>query len=275
MRLPTILLTVSVLLAMASPVVADEPASYYLSLGDSLSTGYQPGLGDTDQGYADQLFPGLKAAVPSLELVKLGCRGETTTTMIKGGICPYDQGSQLGAAAMFLRDHPGQVRYLTIDIGGNDVNRCVKSGASTGYQVGYQCIVKAVGTVAANLWAIVSKVRATGGTAPVYAGMTYYDPVLAAWLTGKSGQALARTSVPLVGAVNDMERMLYSWADFRVADVSKAFASGDFRTQAGGLPLNVSRLCLWTYMCLRKDIHPNADGYQQIARTFAPLMTRT
>jgi lysophospholipase L1-like esterase len=269
MRLPAILLTVSVLLAMASPVAADEPATYYLSLGDSLSVGYQPGLGNTDQGYADQLFPGLKAAVPSLELVKLGCRGETTTTMLKGGICGYDQGSQLATAVKFLRDHPGRVRYLTIDIGGNDINRCVKGGSS----IDSRCIVGAVRTVAANLWAIVSKVRATGGTSPVYAGMTYYDPVLASWLTGKSGQALAKASVPLVGAVNDMERMLYSWAEFRVADVSRTFATGDFKTQVGGVPLNVSRLCQWTYMCLQKDIHPNAAGYRQIAQTFAPLMT--
>src|SRR5712664_1410476 len=80
----------------------EPPASYYLSLGDSLSQGVQPDPSGTSvrtrDGYADQLYPALHRQHPGLRLVKLGCPGETTATMIKGGICSYPGGSQLAAA---------------------------------------------------------------------------------------------------------------------------------------------------------------------------------
>ena len=66
--------------------------------------------------YAQQGIPGLQA-------VNLGCGGETTTTMINGGHCTskYSTGSQLGDAEAFLQAHPGQVAFITLDIGADDV----------------------------------------------------------------------------------------------------------------------------------------------------------
>src|SRR5215472_7269902 len=76
--------------------------SYYLSLGDSLSLGVQPARTGQDvatsRGYPDRLAAMLRAKLPHLRLVKLGCSGETTATMIHGGICPYPAGSQLDEA---------------------------------------------------------------------------------------------------------------------------------------------------------------------------------
>ncbi|MEU5878812.1 hypothetical protein [Spirillospora sp. NPDC047279] len=48
--------------------------------------GAQPGQGP-DEGYTDVLYAALKQRDPHLRLVKLGCGGETTTTMLNGGIC--------------------------------------------------------------------------------------------------------------------------------------------------------------------------------------------
>ena len=66
-------------------------AIYHLALGDSLSQGVQPDAAgasvQTGQGYADQLYAALLPAHPGLRLVKLGCPGETSRTMIDGGIC--------------------------------------------------------------------------------------------------------------------------------------------------------------------------------------------
>ena len=40
--------------------------------------------------------------------------------------CHYAAGSQLDAAVAFLEAHPGQVAFITIDIGANDLlNRCI------------------------------------------------------------------------------------------------------------------------------------------------------
>ena len=66
------------------------PASYYLALGDSLSQGVQPAATgasvETPQGYPDQLYAALHPRHPGLRLIKLGCPGETSSTMIDGGI---------------------------------------------------------------------------------------------------------------------------------------------------------------------------------------------
>ncbi len=97
--------------AASSPAArrAAPPVSYYLALGDSLSQGVQPDASGasvrTQEGYANQLYSALRVHQPGLRLVKLGCPGETTATMISGGICRYPGGSQLAAAVRFLGAH--------------------------------------------------------------------------------------------------------------------------------------------------------------------------
>jgi hypothetical protein len=79
--------------AAPAPARHKPPVSYYLALGDSLAVGVQPDAAgtsvETRSGYADQLYAALRRSHPGLRLVKLGCPGETTVTMMKGGICTY------------------------------------------------------------------------------------------------------------------------------------------------------------------------------------------
>ena len=104
------------------------PPTYYLALGDSLAQGVQPDAAgasvETQDGYPDQVYAALRPSHPTLKLVKLGCPGETTSTMINGGICRYPGGSQLKAAVAFLHAHRGRVLLVTIDIGANDPEDC-------------------------------------------------------------------------------------------------------------------------------------------------------
>src|ERR1035437_1347805 len=93
--------------------VGPGAATYYLSLGDSLSTGVQP-IGPeswqfrTDQGYADQLAELTRPRLPGLQVVKLGYPGESTTTMIDGSLGEYPHGSQLAEAGpLFFGDRGG------------------------------------------------------------------------------------------------------------------------------------------------------------------------
>jgi hypothetical protein len=88
-----------------------------------------------------------------------------------------------------------------------------------------------------------------------------------------------RLSVVLVHALNGVEAAAYRTSGFRVADVATAFSTNDFahREQlpgVGSVPRNVHRICSWTYMCARNDIHANTAGYRQIALTFAKLLQR-
>jgi hypothetical protein len=62
---------------------AASKATYYLSLGDSLA---DEG-GGVKHDYPDQLFKLVRAEFTQLRLVKLGCGGESTDSMIYGGIC--------------------------------------------------------------------------------------------------------------------------------------------------------------------------------------------
>ncbi len=66
-----------------------------------------------------------------------------------------------------------------------------------------------------------------------------------------------------------------------VADVQAAFSTTDFADTAtlpgiGTVPLNVARICTWTWMCapapIGPNIHANSAGYQVIAVAFQQVI---
>ncbi|HEX5147666.1 MAG TPA: SGNH/GDSL hydrolase family protein [Candidatus Limnocylindrales bacterium] len=261
---------------LAAPGASEEHAKlYYVSVGDSLAAGVQP-IGDpadlyrTDEGYAEQLQAIARESSPKLSLVKLGCPGETTTTLIDGGICEYPHGSQLDEAVAFLHAHRQMVAFVTIDIGANDFP-CFEP----------ECVAAGVGTVQSNLPRIIAALRAAVGPDVPIVGMTIYNPLLAAWLLGPAGQAYAQFSATsLLGPLNALLTGLYLASGAGVADIESAFSSNDFSTLVdigfGPIPRNVARICTWTWVCapapLGPDNHPNAAGYGQIARAFADAL---
>ena len=277
-------LAVALLLAFAQPVAAVGPGRsgghapvYYLSVGDSLAAGVQP-IGDpanmyrTNDGYADQLYAIAKSRFPNLVLVKLGCPGETTGTMIAGGICDYHHGSQLDEAVAFLHAHHRFVAFVTIDIGSNDFP-C---------QTGLSCLPPGVASIQANLPTILGALRKAAGPGVPIVGATIYDPFLGAWLTGPDGRAFAELTV--FGAIVPLNQMLtgiYGAAGMPVADIEGAFSTTDFVTTVplppfGDVPLNVVRICQWTWICapppLGPNNHANAAGYRAMAEAFEAVL---
>ncbi|MFC1413793.1 SGNH/GDSL hydrolase family protein [Streptacidiphilus sp. N1-12] len=253
------------------------PPHYYVSLGDSLAAGYQPDVHtNTSLSYTDQLYTQLKKHDPRLVHIKLGCSGETTGTMIDGGICSYPGAtSQLDAAVKFLRAHRGEVRYVTLDIGANNVDGCLAGGA-----IDQACTTAGVATVGTQLPQIAGALRRAGGGSPEYVGMNYYDPFLAVWLTGPAGQALAQQSTALSTVLNGVIAKGLHRNGFALADVSKAFSTDDFTDQVtlpgvGAVPLNVARICAWTWECTPyHDIHANPTGYGVLAAAFEKTLER-
>ncbi len=248
-------------------VPAAAPAPRYLALGDSLAFGYQPSK-VFDQGYVNQLLAILHAKEPGLASTNLGCPGETSRSLRLGGVCSYPGGgSQLDTAVAFLRAHRHSVRLVTIDIGGNDVDRCVTATA-----IDQTCFRQGLWTIAVNLFRTVYRLREAAPGVTIV-GMTYYDTALAAWLTGPAGQSVAKASLPLAHELNGLLRLLYRSAGFRVADVAGAFSTDDMTTLVGGIPLDVARVCQWTWMCTAApDIHANTAGYGVIAQAFAAVL---
>jgi lysophospholipase L1-like esterase len=245
----------------ASTVAASAAPLYYVSLGDSLAAGTQPGSFSTNESYTDQLFADLRARMPTLQHEKLGCPGETTGTMISGGLpfegrtgtslCQYSHGSQLAEATSFLHAHRQFVTLVTIDIGANDILNDPTGG---------------VAAIRANLPVILDALRAAAGPDVPIVGMNYYDPRLAlVWFTNPSGLA---AEVAAAVAFNNFLEGIYAAKADKVADVEAAFSTTN-TTIVGGLPVDVAVLCAWTWICTPShNIHANATGYHMIALAF-------
>ena len=246
---------------LAAPLAgASSKAEFYVSLGDSLAQGYQPIGGPPspesppgyNQGYVDQLFKLTRDRYQQLREVKLGCGGETTTTLRFGGICAYGEGSQLAEAVTFLEENAGQIAFVTIDIGANDV------------------FAGTPAAVAVNLPSILTALRAAAGPDVPIIGMNYYDPFLpVAWAEG--GLAAVQAEVAGIVGFNNLLEGIYAAAGDPVADVEQAFSVTDL-TPVNGTPTNVLRECEWTWACARPpvgfDIHANTEGYGMIAGAF-------
>ena len=262
LRLLAVACALAVWLFVPAPTVAASAAPlYYVSLGDSLAAGTQPGSFSTNESYTDQLYADLHARMPALQHVKLGCPGETTATMISGGLsfegrtgkklCQYPHGSQLAEATSFLQAHQRFVALVTIDLGANDILNDPTGG---------------VAAIGQNLPAILDALRAAGGPDVPIVGMNYYDPRLAlVWFTNPSG--LAAEVAAAVGFNNFLEGIYAAKGD-KVADVETAFSTTN-TTLVGGLPVDVAVICAWTWVCTpSQNIHPNATGYHMIALAF-------
>ncbi len=260
--------------AAAAPAHA-RGAPYYLALGDSLSQGVQPLSASsktdvvTNQGYVDDLYAYYKTRIPGLKLEKLGCPGESTTSMINGGGCSYALGSQLAEAVSFLQQH--RVALLTFDIGPNDVTFCVEKGDPTAIA---DCVANQLQSVIGpNLTYILTQLRLAGPTVPMFA-MNFYDPFLGLW---NANQTLAAATVPLLQTLNSVEEVIYADFNVHVANVEHSFQTTNFTLLPQvGLPVNVALICAWTWACGQNhDIHANATGYAVIAVTFEGVIRRS
>lgn len=272
------------LLAFANVAFAsehDNGVRHYLSLGTSLAVGIQPDVTGvnrlTDEGYADQLQDIVAPKFRKLKLTKLGCPGETTVTMINGGKCDYDAGSQLAQAVEFLHAHKGKVAIVTIDVGVNDVlaANCIDVVTSN---VSVGCLFNAFNGVSNNLATILVTLKQAAHPDTEFVAMNYYNTFLAFWLTGPAGQALAYQSKALADILNyDVLGTVYAGFGIPVADVAAAFGSNYFDpSSVPGLPQNVLNICIYTWMCapspVGPNIHANRFGYGVIAATIAATL---
>src|SRR5262245_28096829 len=271
-RSTLIALLVAAALAATSAASANEGTTYYVSLGDSLAVGVQPigppPFNETDRGYTDKIFSALEAADPKVKHIRLGCGGESTTSMLEGSQLPsvasscgppsfyvhrYPHKTQLAEAVSFLRAHRGFVRLVTIDIGANDA---LGPGGDS--------------EIAENLPTILAELRTAAGPAVPIVGMNYYGVLLPlAWAEG--GLPAVQADVAQVLAFNDLLEGIYAAAGDPVADVESAFSTTDL-TLVGGVPANVSRICEWTWMCSLGDVHANDAGYSAIAGAFLDVL---
>ncbi len=272
--LATAMLAVA-LLGSGNSAGAVSSSTYYVSLGDSLAAGEQP-IGSFKHGYANQLLKEVRHGIPGLRLVKLGCPGETTASMISGvgSICTYPSGSQLDEAVSFLHAHPGHISFVTIDIGANDwLGACFD-----GTLIHLACTEGILPGVALNLRTILDELQAAAPGVPI-AGMSYYDPFLGFWvLDPVHGEAIARHDEAVEDVFNAGLVGAYEDEGVVVADVAGAFDIANFTDlvdtkKFGVIPVNVASSCAWTWFCTRYvDVHPNKEGYAVITEAYVEVL---
>jgi lysophospholipase L1-like esterase len=257
----------------ASSVPQASGPAYQLSLGDSLAAGV--GATTNSLGYVDQIAAAESSSFPGLRVEDLACSGATTSSMISGPGCSYVTGTQLGDAEAFLRDHPGSVRYVTIDIGINDIGRCY-----SGVPVGPGCDTAGLSQVATDLPIILQALETAAPGVPIF-GMDYYNPFLADWVVdGLAGPGLTTEVAAPFNTLNSALTQLYGAGGAIPVDVEGSFATRDFvmtgRWNGATVPQNVARTCEWTYMCdgSALSIHANDAGHAHIAGDFEQAIDR-
>lgn len=298
MRRRLSILTVLVMVVAVIPVSAsaDPPTGVYISLGDSLAAGTQANEGViTDDSYTDVLFQRVADQLGLSTHVKLGCPGETSTTFFAGG-CPaeaalggYTTGNQFGDALVEVAAAGADLRLITIDIGANDVLRCLSD--LQGQLTLEACLTNvALPTLAGNLTTILATLQAVAPGVPIV-GMNYYNPLLA-WVLDDANapfSGLGLASQNLVLALNSLLHLAYGGAfgggavtPVPVVDIAGAFHAFDATR-------NVKDVCRFTLMCERDgadlvmsdwdpdpgpqpDIHPTDMGYRQMAWAFMQTM---
>jgi lysophospholipase L1-like esterase len=265
--------------------------AYYVSLGDSYSIGYQPT--STNPGGGTPGYTAYVAKKEKLTLENFGCGGATTSSIIASIGCgdpaysdavPYPTTTQEQAALTFIADNPGEVKLVTVSIGGNDVTSCAGlSGATTAQILG--CVEAADTAITTNVTSLVSSLdgalTANGDTAPVI-GLTYPDVILGDWVypAGATNQSLASLStVAFDNLINPALEAAYGGAahfvnvtqapykeatagdDTPLTDTTKV---GTYFKADGLLPDAVDEVCQLTYFCTLGNIHANDKGYNFI-----------
>jgi lysophospholipase L1-like esterase len=274
-----VLALVATLALPAAAQAATPKPQYYVSLGDSYATGFQPtapGKGaNTRNGFAYQVPKLARARGYRYKLVNFGCGGETTVSLLKrkercSGAVPggadYAGRTQIAAAERFLRAHRGRVGLITVSIGGNDVTRCARDADPI------PCVGAAVTAINENVTAIAERLRKAAGRNVRIVGTTYPDVILGQWVGENANQNLAKLSVTAFkDFINPALSKAYAAAGGKLVDVTAATGAYGSLEELVALPSGtlvpkpVADVCRLTYYCQFRDIHARTSGYRLIA----------
>jgi lysophospholipase L1-like esterase len=255
---------------------------YDVSVGDSFATGYQPVASATahrdTHGFAYQVIDMAKTKGDDFTLRNFACDGATTTTILQQDGCAlsapgpasesYAGQTQAAAADRFIAHHPGQIRLITVSIGGNDILGCAAAA------ILIPCVTDALTGIEDNLRQLLSGLRAAAGPTVPIVGLTYPDVFLGYAKSKDPAQSnLAAVSEPAFEHVlNPALAAQYAAAGATFIDVTKASGGYIPLTETtrsgshGATPVAVADVCALTYACRLHDVHPTTRGYALIAR---------
>jgi lysophospholipase L1-like esterase len=266
-----------VLGAAQAAQAAGTSKTYYVSLGDSYSVGYQPDRGSTP-GYTVVV-----AKATRLTLVNFGCGGATTTSLVSSVGCPdvlphttggvtYPTTTQEAAALSFLNAHRGHIGLITVSIGGNDVTACASQANPI------SCVGTAVAGMKKNVTSLAAALRTAAGPKVPLIGLTYPDVILGSYVyptnpANASVLSLAKLSVvAFKSLINPALTKAYGSAQGSLVDVTKATGAYVPLTKTvhsrtyGTIPAAVASVCTLTWFCAQGNIHATTKGYTLIGK---------
>jgi lysophospholipase L1-like esterase len=221
----------------------------YLALGDSLAANV--GIDDPRNGYVSRFHRYMEGKTArQLGLINLGISGESSLSI-------YKQGGQLERALTELRARKNdgnaatKVSVLTIDLGANDLLAHVNSPECGNAPRSTPCqarVTSALSTFEANFTDILAQLRAELEPGAEFYVMTAYNPFDLGW-----GISIEEFSNGIIDQLNAIIRRVGTAAGAKVADPA---------------PLMKGKAGAWT-LILQADIHPNPDGYQVLAYSYA------
>jgi lysophospholipase L1-like esterase len=230
----------------------EQPAPVvYMSLGDSLVTGI--GASDPEAtSYVPQVHASLDGSFDggrAVRLLNLGRGGETTVSMVEAGQL-QEALDELAARNVAAATEP-EVRVITLQIGGND-GATLYEVCAGGFTPDCQAAIpQTLTSLAANYSSILGQLREAAGPDTVIVVGVYYNALVHPECRFNQLEQIGDTVLEgaeglLAAGVNDLIRQAAAEHGAVVAEVGALDASqlqGD---------------------CL----HPNDDGYGQLAEAF-------
>jgi lysophospholipase L1-like esterase len=295
LRRPLLALLISVaawVTVLGSDALAPAPAQVtagiagpplYISLGDSLAAGWQPDAHGHDratkQGYVDVVGRALARSHPGLQIARMSCGGATTGTLLNGsaGCQPRGERSQVERAEEALKSNPAVV-LVTVNIGDNDIEMCIDGNSGA---VDQKCMQRGEAGLEKTLPQIAARLRSAASPSTRIIGLVDYDQFLSLWLQGASGRSAARRSLGIIRSLNQTITRIYNQAGIEVADAGTRFSTEDMTHTRwlhgfGRVPLNVYRICTYTWACspqpIGHDDHARPAGYRQLAEAILDVL---
>ncbi|WP_127550893.1 stalk domain-containing protein [Paenibacillus amylolyticus] len=239
-----------------------------VTLGDSITVGYEPNTKELPYGYVERLQEqGLlhgRTQVDNYGIVGLKTSGlKNFTTAIKDGktltseaiqpSLPDPRAGQIGANTAAIRESVAQANLVAITIGGNDVSELLGTADKLSDQDLQAKVKELLATYTANVSATINDIHEINPTATIVIA-DQYQPMPE--VAGKALYAkLMEASQGFTQTIDGIAAQFTAQGtDVKVAHVAKEFVGGE-----GTM----------THMIKDRDFHPNQFGYAAIAEVFA------
>jgi lysophospholipase L1-like esterase len=253
----------------------------YLDIGASVSVGVQPTPRDprgqpTSRGYSNRLVTLEAAKGVTLKLTELGCPGESIATMLHGlDPCYVKPDTQLSDAVTLLHAHHDAVTLVTVDLGFNTLNICLRN-----LDIDLTCVTGQLSLLRQQLGQVMRALTKAAGANVVFIGLGHYNPYLTKSTKEGAAEVFAGNSLVALRRMNQSLSQVYGSFNVRMADISRAFHEEDVHvvrnTKKEITTANVQYECKFTWMCSPKpfgpNIHPTNAGYLAIAKAIEAVL---